>query len=605
LNDARQTSNDDSTPRNWWLWGGLALALVVVIALLTGDGGSDASRNENSIGSQGSFEPSIGKDLFDSATGTLDRLEEFDTDPALRLVIDRLNQWIQYDKPKGDWQIDPLVETLPTEPDNLQTLPGLQQAGSLRFSNEDAQHLLETNWLRNIAAQLRRNEASEVALAQDLFDWTIRNVQLDDAPSLLTSATSEQAVPITSREVLLFGHGDYLHRAAVFMLLARQANLQVVLLALPSTRSDDGLRPWATALVSNNDLYLFDTELGLPIPGPDGKGVATLKQVADDDALLRALDMPGDRYPMRAEQLKDLVALVEASPGYLSRRMAEVESRLAGDRRVVLSVDATGLAERLKSQPLIHQTRIWARPYEVLWQRRHMQPQQLQPLQFAMAPFMIRFDTPRRAGKGSNVGQDDHPLFTGQLDEDAESAARAQLQYQACSLWMGRVMHFRGKYTSEGNLDGATTHYLEVRVSDDKLEEVIDKFAAHVRFPDEQMATAFRQSLRRAIPEAKQHASYWLGLVAYERANYPVAIDYFQDRTLEDSPDGPWTYGARYNLARTYEAQAAELTDEPDEAAALRQKAIELLENDSSPQEHGNRLRAARLKSLQTTKADS
>jgi hypothetical protein len=84
-----------------------------------------------------------------------------------------------------------------------------------------------------------------------------------------------------------------------------------------------------------------------------------------------------------------------------------------------------------------------------------------------------------------------------------------------------------------------------------------------------------------------------------------VAIDYFQDRTLEDSPDGPWTYGARYNLARTYEAQAAELTDEPDEAAALRQKAIELLENDSSPQEHGNRLRAARLKSLQTTKADS
>src|SRR5690606_32524349 len=109
-------------------------------------------------------------------------------------------------------------------------------------------------------------------------DWTIRNIQLDDEPSRIISATSEKGVPMTMREVLLFGHGDYLHRAAVFMLLARQANLPVVLLALPDSRRDDGLRPWVTALLVDDDLYLFDTELGLPIPGPDGKGVATLAQ---------------------------------------------------------------------------------------------------------------------------------------------------------------------------------------------------------------------------------------------------------------------------------------------------------------------------------------
>ena len=52
----------------------------------------------------------------------------------------------------------------------------------------------------------------------------------------------------------------------------------------------------------------------------------------------------------------------------------------------------------------------------------------------------------------------------------------------------------------------------------------------------------------------KQDASYWSGLIAYQRGNYPAAVDYFARRTLEFMPDGPWTDGARYNLARTFEA---------------------------------------------------
>jgi len=75
-----------------------------------------------------------------------------------------------------------------------------------------------------------------------------------------------------------------------------------------------------------------------------------------------------------------------------------------------------------------------------------------------------------------------------------------------------------------------------------------------------------------------------LGLIAFEEKNYPVAIDYFSRRTLEATPDGPWTDGAHYNLGRTYEAngQLAE--------------AIDLYQSDRSPQKHGNRLRARRLK---------
>ena len=46
-----------------------------------------------------------------------------------------------------------------------------------------------------------------------------------------------------------------------------------------------------------------------------------------------------------------------------------------------------------------------------------------------------------------------------------------------------------------------------------------------------------------------------------------------------------WTFGARYNLARTWEAQGK------------IEEAVALLEADTSPQRHGNLLRAKRLKS--------
>jgi tetratricopeptide (TPR) repeat protein len=84
---------------------------------------------------------------------------------------------------------------------------------------------------------------------------------------------------------------------------------------------------------------------------------------------------------------------------------------------------------------------------------------------------------------------------------------------------------------------------------------------------------------------AKEDASYWLGLIAYERGSHAAAVDFFLKRTLEAFPDGRWTDGARYNLARTYEAM-----NRFDEA-------ITLYESDASLQRHGNLLRARRLKS--------
>jgi hypothetical protein len=82
---------------------------------------------------------------------------------------------------------------------------------------------------------------------------------------------------------------------------------------------------------------------------------------------------------------------------------------------------------------------------------------------------------------------------------------------------------------------------------------------------------------------AKLAATYWVGLLRFDTAKFDIAEDWLRNPGLGDA-ESPWSSGARYNLARALEAQ-----NKFDEAA-------QLLETDSSPQRHGNRLRARALR---------
>jgi tetratricopeptide (TPR) repeat protein len=79
----------------------------------------------------------------------------------------------------------------------------------------------------------------------------------------------------------------------------------------------------------------------------------------------------------------------------------------------------------------------------------------------------------------------------------------------------------------------------------------------------------------------KQNATYWLALMYYELGNYPAAVEWLSERTLEAAPPSRWLPGARYNLARCYEHMG-------DLEAARRW----LLSDADSPQRPGNLLRA-------------
>jgi tetratricopeptide (TPR) repeat protein len=482
------------------------------------------------------------RDIFDLNEAARRALES-GVPPAL---VSQLNQWIVLQSPLSDWRRDAMLDTLP-EP--LRKAPQLRNLDAMAFARADGIDLRQAIWLRDASNWSAGATQDDLERARRLFDWVVRNIQLD-APD------DTDAVPRLAWQTMLLGHGGALDRAWLFILTARQQGLDVVMLARPAPEGEP--QPWVCALLHEGNLYLFEPRLGLPIPGPQAKGIATLAQVAADDGLLRHLDLDDEhRYSMSADDIQKLVALVEASPMYLAQRMALLESQLAGDQSVVLSVDAQALAERLRGVKHVSEVRLWPLPYERLAEQARLGRKGRERLAADFEPFIVPF--PRQSKK--------------------------KLEFVP-ALWKGRVLHLMGQFSGER---GAMRYYQLSRPSDadierglgfsqEDMEDLQGKFS-----PDEWQHAGNRYAL--LAPIAKHDASYWLGLVAYERGNYKTAADYFTKRTLDVNAESPWRAGAVYNLARA------------QEALDLTEGAVSLYRDYGSPQRHGNLLRARWLNS--------
>ena len=258
----------------------------------------------------------------------------------------------------------------------------------------DGNFLKEAAWLRDISNHARGRDPDDLAVAGSLFDWTIRNVRLIDPPSPKQPDLLREIARRLPADVLLQGEGTALQRAWVFILLGRQQKLDIVMLYVPDPDRPDRPRPWLPALLHNGQLYLFDTTLGLPIPGPGGKGVATLAEAADNPAVLDALDLDADHhYFVKAAEAKQVLAFIEASPDYLSRRMKALETELTGSEHLVLTCRPAEIARQLKGiAHVAPEIKIWTFPYESygLRQLEHHLPRAFQErLVMEMAPFKV------------------------------------------------------------------------------------------------------------------------------------------------------------------------------------------------------------------------
>ncbi len=496
-------------------------------------------------------------ELFAVAMDNLGRLEQFRSGEMLQEIVERLNQWASVQTPPAAWRPDPLLETLP-EP--LRELPMLEELDAMRFPRYDGPALQQAVWMRDVARWARGEKLDDLSRALRLFDWTVRNIQLDSMDEL--AAESGELLGRLPWETLLLGHGDVQERAWVYIELLRQEGIDAAMLALPrkdAAASPGVLRAWAVGVLVEGEVFLFDPVLGLPIPGPEGVSLdsagleirpATLAEAASDPAVLRRLNLDESTpYPIESADLEGVVALIVAGPSELSRRMALVESHLAGVQKMVLTVDAAGQGERFAAAPHVAGARLWTKPYITVAQQLILggNPQAVQQRFAEMAPF--------------HVGQN-------------------------APLWKARILHFKGEFVGE---NGATQYYQAARPPNSQLESFAAMFYRSLKAvqPEVDDAQLREMAEQRAAVEkpvfvrAKQNASYWLGLLAYEQGVVPAAIDYLATRTLAASPDGPWTHGARYNLARTFEASG-----ELDRAIS------QLASDPLSPSRHGNLLRA-------------
>lgn len=463
---------------------------------------------------------------------------------ALVQLVDRLNQWWRNLADSSDsWQLEPMVKQLPKDilADEfvaaLLSDTGLTDGG---FELWETRLLQQAVWLRDISAWAKGDALKDLAVANALFDWTIRNIQLD--------GEGADAIVHHPWQALMFGHGSAEDRAWVFAELCRHQQLDVVMLAVEKQSGEP--QWWLPALLADGELHLFDARLGMPLPGSESESIATLSEVLASPELLDKLTIDGaEPYPLSAADFEEESTRIVASPIashlQLARRSTELQEQLEAEEYISLAANTGQLAERLKELTTVDTVALWPYPFSSL----------LQEL---------------------NLTRDDR----------LQVVQRFLVLAQRPKLWKARVLHFQGTKDiplserddplAQANLGhrSATQLYQGSRISDRVLRSL--------------------ESEKRVIYRlAKIDASYWLALLKSAQGNHEVAKHWLETQTIKATPNGPWTAGARYNLARTYEALGE------------FGKAIELLEADGSPQRLGNLLRARMLREKQDGGADT
>lgn len=534
---------------------------------------------------------------FDTAVDFLNNLDQYRPATVLEQIGTNLGDWARQEKPSVDWLADPMVNDLPE-----QLRPSDAELSVTAFERPDAIDLQEAVWLRDVArtvsaqpivdttveawlqnardtGQLTNSQAADLSLVYRLFDWTVRNTQLDawDDPDDVLPSPSGTNETLRHRyapwECLLYGHADWVERARLHILLCRQLGIDCVLLSA-DRGADEPEQLWCVGAWIGEQLFLFDPLLGLALPGQGGAPLATLGEYVQNPRLLDRLVAGSTPYRIATSDLQQIVAWIDASPSALSQRMKQIESRLTGQEKMVLTSTPTPLARALRKSEYLHGgAKIWLEPYHALEFARQFSrdpskaPKLTERLQQEQMPFVLR-----------------------------------------SSLMQGRLLQLRGKYrgdsTNPADL-GANKLYMNSRLPKreldrfsiplDELREQDPKSPMLDGLPadDAEAQTVYEQRVAMAFKSAvwmKDNASLWLAMIAFDKGEFDVARNHLV-RLLED-PESKWLQSARYNLGRALEAMAQKTGD-----PALLEQAIEAYQADeSSPQHAGNQVRAALLK---------
>lgn len=504
--------------------------------------------------------PAVSEDvrqqLLDGAVAVLDRLDDYDEESAFAQVFDRLNQWSHAAVIAGapvaaTWQIDPLFTALP---DRLRGGTRIESLGSSVFdAATDIKALRDQRWLADIAATARGDAVEDLDIASNIFRWTVRSLALVSDPPMAATEATPGTRWFLPGEILLSGRASPAQRGWIFLELLRHAGLDGVMLA--TGNPERGVRAWIPAVISNGEAWLFEPTYGMPIPGPEGVGIATARQAASDPSILQRLSFSDRSYPVQAGDINGLSVLVAADPWCLSRRMRAVDEQLLGSRSMKLALDASALGERaLRALPAAEtaveggrRVGLWEFPWEVFARRRSdaARVQATVGRELAVMSVEIAQSTGGDGMGGRRSTRIVRPLYAARLRE------------------------FRGDCDGP---NGAKVSYLAARPGRQAIADTLKAV------PPEQA-----EGVKRLFEQMKEDATYWLGVLTLAEGENATAVDYLGRMTLEAAPDSRWTDAARVNLARALAG------------LGRTEEAVKLLRDDASPQRFGSRLLAEEL----------
>ncbi len=272
------------------------------------------------------------------------------------LNFDLNNNAGQGPSPLSETQRRLLTDTFHLDPDEL------AEVDSRVFTTLDANYLETSFLLSDGLRSLRIDNETPLEQVRLAFAWIIREVRLRE----------QEAVLLPPRFVLTRGWGSSLERASLFSAVATLLGVDSCIVAVPfGGQEQQGTRYWIPGALLDGQIFLFDTRMGLPLPGPGGKGIATLAQARSKPELLAALTINKEfPYDVKAEDLKRAEVHMAGSLSMLSPRMAYLQGLMTATDRMNVSVDPEGLVKRfeaalanpeLKGVPLM----VWNHPGEL------------------------------------------------------------------------------------------------------------------------------------------------------------------------------------------------------------------------------------------------
>ena len=452
-----------------------------------------------------------------------------------KAVVGVLNQWSSKcpSSIEQSDSVDPQIKALlndliPPDEFNLSV--------NSNYSKRNVEHIRDCLLYKALVDSALKTADTRLGRSVELFDFVIRNIAL--------LPEGGQPVPLTPYEIILFGQGTSEDRAWIFANLLRQLRIDAVILRprKMQTASDAERKEpnadahpqshWLVGTLLDDEVYLFDMRLGLPIPSKhdDGKSVtvrtpASLSEILESDVAFRKLDFdPEKSYPLKSDDFKNLHVELIGNSGFWFPKMKNLQVSMTGESVLIYdgledSENGDGLFSRIANRSNDRWKRsdisLWPFPEKRLQSSAALTSSQRQKHQNLFRPF----DAPIEIGTQTETDRGGVNEQTGQLVLARPS--RKQLK--------ARIDHIMGRF------DKGISRYQLLRLELDLPQD-------------------FRVSpeIRQVHGRAQEDAFFWTGACLIEQGEFAAAAGTLQKYLRSHPARGAWTNHSVYLLSLSF-----------------------------------------------------